>query len=87
MKQIKLSGRERAVIRAIDFTSGTSGGELLSITNIEPEDLVDILNGLISVGYAEVVPYADGTSVERFRDAVFEVNPAYAMELRDALRR
>ena len=87
MRQIKLSGRERAVLRAIDFATGTPGDELLEITNLVPEDLVDTLNGLIGIGFAEVAPYAERTSVETFRGALFEVNPSYALELREALRR
>lgn len=57
MKQIKLSGRERAVLRAIDFSTGSSGEELLERTQLAPEDLVDVLNGLMTVGYAEMRPY------------------------------
>lgn len=87
MKLIKLSGRERALLRAIDFANGTSGEELLKITNFVPEDFVDVMNGLISVGYAEVVPYAEFTTIEACRGAMFEVNPSYALELRTALRR
>jgi hypothetical protein len=87
MKQIKLTGRERAVLRSIDFSAGTLGEELLDRTRLEPEDLVDVLNGLITVGYAEVVPYAEHTSLETFRAAIFDVNPSYALQLREALVR
>ena len=85
MKIIKLNGRERSVLRAIDFSAGTPGDELLERTRLEPEDLVDLLNGLLSAGYAEVVPYAESTSVETVRTSVFEVNPSYALELRQAM--
>jgi DNA-binding MarR family transcriptional regulator len=67
MKQIKLSGRERAVLRAIDFSTGTLGQDLLEHTRLQPEDLVDILNGLMDVGYAEVVPFSEHTSSRRSR--------------------
>ena len=87
MKQIKLSGRERTVLRAIDFSTGTSGEEALEHTRLAPEDLVDVLNGLISVGYAEVAPYAESTSLETFRTSRFDVNPSYALELREAMVR
>ena len=87
MKQIKLSGRERTVLRAIDFSSGTPGEEILEHSRLDPEDLVDVLNGLISVGYAEVVPYAEATSLQTFRESQFEVNPSYALELRAAMVR
>jgi len=87
MKQIKLSGRERAVLRQIDFSAGTNGEELLERTRLEPEDLVAVLNGLMEVGYAEMNPYAEHTDEETFRDKVFEVNPSYVLELRAAMAR
>lgn len=87
MKKIKLSGRERSVLRAIDFSIGTTGEEIIERTRLEPEDLVDVLNGLLCVGYAEVVPYAETTTVETFRGALFEVNPSYALELKEAIFR
>jgi len=87
MKQIKLSGRERTVLRSIDFSAATPGAEILEHSRLAPEDLVDVLNGLISVGYAEVIPYAEMTSVATFRDSHFEVNPSYALELRAAMVR
>ena len=37
MREIKLSGREAVVIRAIGFAVGVSGQELLEATRIEPE--------------------------------------------------
>lgn len=85
MKQIKLTGRERSVLRYIDWNMGTKGVELLDCTKLEPDDLVDVLNGLMDVGYVEMVPYAEHTDVETFREKMFEVNPGYALELRAAM--
>lgn len=87
MKQIKLSGRERTVLRAIDFSTGTLGEELLERTKLEPEDLVDVLNGLMTVGYAEMRPYGETTSMETVGQTTFDVNPSYAIQLREALVR
>jgi hypothetical protein len=87
MKQIKLSGRERSVLRYIDWTSGTPGDELLEMTKLEADDLVGVLNGLMSVGYVEMVPYAEETDEATFRERTFEVNPSYAQELRAAMSR
>jgi hypothetical protein len=87
MKQIKLSGRERSVLRYIDWTSGTKGDELLEQTKLEGEDLVAVLNGLISAGYVEMVPYAEETDEATFCEKTFEVNPSYALELRSAMSR
>jgi hypothetical protein len=87
MKQIKLSGRERAVLRAIDFSTGSSGEELLERTQLAPEDLVDVLNGLMTVGYAEMRPYGETTSLQTVGQTTFDVNPSYAIQLREALVR
>jgi hypothetical protein len=87
MKQIKLSGRERSVLRYVDWSVGTKGSELLEATKIQPEDLVDVLNGLMSVGYMEMVPYAEATDVKTFHEKMFEVNPSYALELKSAMQR
>jgi hypothetical protein len=87
MKQIKLSGRERSVLRYIDFTTGSIGSELQENTKLEPEDLVAVLNGLMSAGYVEMVPYAEETNEATYHDKMFEVNPSYAQELRAAMSR
>ena len=87
MKTPKLNGRERAVMRAIDFSNGSSGAEIVEHTKIEPEDTVDVLNALLSIGYVETVPYAEQTTLETFAATMFVVNPSYAIELRAALVR
>ena len=87
MKQIKLSGREQAVLRAIDYTSGSTGDEIRETTHIEAEDVADILNGLCDTGYVEVFPYADKVTFLSYAASRFEVNPSYALELKEALRR
>ncbi len=87
MKQIKLTGRERSVLRYIDWNLGTKGGELLDCTRLEADDLVDVLNGLMEVGYVEMAPYAAHTDVATFREKTFEVNPGYSLDLRAAMMR
>lgn len=87
MKQIRLSGRERTVLRQIDFSCGTTGLDLIERTRLEPDDLVAVLNTLMSVGYAEMNPYAEETDEATFREKLFEVNPSYAQELRAAMAR
>ena len=59
MKQLKLSGRELAVLRSIDYASGSTGTEIRERTAIDGSDLVDILNGLAEVGYVETFPLVD----------------------------
>jgi hypothetical protein len=87
MKEIKLSGRERTVLRYIDWATGTKGGELRETTRLEPEDLVAVLNGLLEVGYLETEPYAEQTDEATFAEMIFEVNPSYALELKAAMAR
>jgi helix-turn-helix protein len=87
MKEIKLSGREQAVLRAIGYGSGSTGAEIQSHTGIDKEDVVDILNGLFDVGYVEILPTAERVTWSAFDEAHFEINPAYALQLKEALRR
>ena len=87
MRQIKLSGREAAVVKAIDFSTGTSGAEVLEQTRIAREDLIDILNGLMEVGYVECSPLRDHVDDDCFDKTIFDVNPSYALSLREALMR
>jgi hypothetical protein len=85
MRQIKLSGREIAVMKAIDFSTGTSGAEALEHTRLAREDLVDIVNGLMEVGYVECTPLRERVDEGCLDETIFEVNPSYALSLREAL--
>jgi len=83
MKTLKFSGRETAVIRAIDFATGTLGSEILAKTRLDLPDALDILNALLDAGFIETTP-AQQEHVEpaAFLQTTFEVNPAYAHDLR-----
>jgi hypothetical protein len=85
MKEIKLVGRERTVLRVIDWSLGSTGEELLVATRLEEDDLLDVLNGMIEVGYLETDPYVEKVEPEAFLTTKFEVNPGYAMQLKGAL--
>lgn len=87
MRKIKLSGREAAVVRCIDFTSNTPGLEIRERTHMEIEDLVDIVNGLLDAGFMETFPSSERVVAEKFDTTLFEINPAYAQDLRVATRR
>lgn len=87
MKHIKLSGREMVVLRAIGFALPLSGTEIQEATRLTDEDLSDVLNGLMVVGYVESTPYAENITAERVRETEFEINSAYSHELKEALRR
>ena len=87
MRTIKLTGREATVVRAIGFAEGMLGAELQDNTRMEAEDITDTLNSLISAGFVESVPYRDEVEMAEMPVTSFEVNAAYAHELKEALRR
>ena len=87
MRTIKLTGREATVLRAIGFAEGMLGAELQDNTRMEPDDITDTLNSLISAGFVESVPYRDEVELAELPVTSFEVNAAYAHELKEALRR
>lgn len=87
MKQIKLSGREMAVLRSIDYATGSTGKEIFDRTQIEGQDLADILNGLSDVGYVESFPPVEPITYLNYGDTRFEINPSYALQLKEAMKR
>lgn len=93
MKEIKLSGREKAAIKAIDDSTGSTGAEILERTKIDESDLLAMLNGLADVGYVEAypqdseIPFPAAVPANRFLETRFEVNPSYALQLREAMKR
>jgi hypothetical protein len=92
MKLIKLTGRELAVLRAIE-TLGSTGAEIYERTQIAAPDLADILNGMCEVGYVEAyrgespLPMVEQVKAAEVLITRFEVNPSYALELKKALAR
>ena len=53
MRDVKLSGREAAVVRAIGFAESMMGAEILDFTHMELDDVGDTLNGLIAAGLVD----------------------------------
>jgi hypothetical protein len=85
VKTMKFSGRETSVLRAIDFATGTLGAEVLVKTRIDAFDALDILNSLVDAGYIEANPAPPDQEPIKLKDFYhtrFEVNPAYAHELK-----
>jgi hypothetical protein len=87
MRNIKLSGREATLVRAIGFTEPMMGAELQDQTHMDSEDVTDTLNSLISAGFVESVPYSEEVQLAEMPVTAFELNPAYAQELKQALYR
>jgi negative regulator of sigma E activity len=87
MRHIKLSGREATVVRAIGFTEAMMGAELQDVCHMDGDDVTDTLNSLMSAGFVEAVPYYDEVQLAEMPVTAFELNPAYASELKQALYR
>jgi len=84
---MNLSGREMGILRTIGFGLGISGAELEERTQIAAEDLCDILNGLIEVGFVESRSLTEHVAVTEFATESFEINPSYANDLKLAMKR
>ena len=85
MRHIKLSGREVSIVRAIGFTESALGAEIQDNTHMEPEDVTDVINGLLAAGFIESVPFSEAVELAEMPVTAFEVNPAYVHDLRQAL--
>lgn len=86
-RQIKLNGRETGVMRAIGFGLGLTGTEIQERTQLDPEDLVDVLNTLLDMGYIETPTMKERVAVADYAAETFEINPSYATDLKAAMRR
>ena len=87
MRHIKLTGREACVVRAIGFTTSVPGLEIQEYVNMEPEDVADTLNSLMSAGFVESIPYYEQVEMAEMPGTMFEINPAYAHEIKAAFNR
>jgi hypothetical protein len=87
MRHIKLSGREATVVRSIGFTDAMMGAEIQDSTRMEVDDVTDTLNGLMSAGYVESIPFRDEVQIAEMPVTAFELNPAYIHGLKQALYR
>jgi len=87
MRTIKLTGREATVVRAIGFTGSVLGSEIQDFTRMESEGVTDTLNGLLAAGFAESIPYREHVQPTEMPVTAFEVNSAYAQELKRVLSR
>jgi hypothetical protein len=87
MRTIKLTGREANVVRAIGFAESMLGGEIQDFTRMQSEDVTDTLNSLISAGFVESIPYTEQVQLAEMPGTAFEINPAYAHQLKQALVR
>ncbi|HEV3244186.1 MAG TPA: hypothetical protein VGZ31_07220 [Chthoniobacterales bacterium] len=87
MRNVKLTGREASVVRAIGFTESMLGAEIQDYVRMESEDVTDTLNSLMSAGFVESIPYTEQVQLAEMPVTAFELNPAYSHELKRALNR
>jgi hypothetical protein len=87
MRAVKLTGREASVLRAIGFTDSALGTDIQDFTHMDVEDVTETLNGLLSAGFVESIPYSEEVQLAEMPVTAFEVNPAYVHEIRQALSR
>jgi hypothetical protein len=87
MRNVKLTGREASIVRAIGFTESMLGAEIQDYVRMESEDVTDTLNSLMSAGFVESIPYTEQVQLAEMPVTAFELNPAYSHELKRALNR
>lgn len=87
MRQVKLTGREASVVRAIGFAESMLGAEIQDYVRMESDDVTDTLNSLMAAGFVESIPYAEQVQLAEMPVTAFELNPAYTHELKRALIR
>ena len=87
MRQVKLTGREASVVRAIGFTESMLGAEIQDYVRMESEDVADTLNSLMAAGFVESIPYAEQIQLAEMPVTAFVLNPAYSHELKRAINR
>ena len=86
MRRIKLTGRERAVLKAIGFADARPGEQIHDYTQIPLEDLTDVLNALLTAGFVESLPYREQITAADLPTMEFEVNPSYAHKLKNSMQ-
>ena len=87
MRRIKLSGRELAVLKALGFARAVPGSDILDFTQMQADDVTDVLNALLAAGYVESKPYREQVTPAEMVTIEFEVNPGYVHELKAAMAR
>ncbi len=70
------------MVRAIGFTEAMAGVEIQEFTRMEPEDVTDALNSLMSAGFVESNPFYDQVEMADMPVTLFEINPAYVHEIK-----
>lgn len=75
------------VMRTIGFGLGLTGAEIQERTQVDPDDLCDILNTLLDIGYLSTPTMKERIPFLEYATETFEINPSYASDLKVAMRR
>ncbi len=75
------------MVRAIGFTESMLGAEIQDYVRMGSEDVADTLNSLIAAGFVESIPYFEEVQLAEMPVTAFELNPAYAHQLKEALQK
>ena len=86
-KEIRLTGREGAVLRAVGFGLGITGTELVERLQMDGDELVDVVNALLDSGYLETTSMRERVEAGDLASESFEVNPSYVGDLKEAMKR
>ena len=86
MSEIKLDGGEISVLKAIGF-GGTSisGDQLIQrVPNLGEAELIDILDGLMMMGYV-VSDKQSLRTIEEVKSTTFHINSGYSKDLHETV--
>jgi hypothetical protein len=85
-REIKLSGSEISVLKAIGLSGTQVFGKILlgKISDAEQVEFLDTLTGLIDQGYV-LSNKVNIRRIEEVETSFFRVSPAYARDLREAM--
>ena len=85
-RDINLDGVEISILKALGLSGNETQGDdlLLKIPDIEVSEMIDIMSGLVSLGYVDSDFPSISNSVA-FKKARFRVNSGYSHDLKEAL--
>ena len=75
------------MMRSIGFGMGITGSEIQERMALPDDEIVDILNTLMGMGYIETMTMKDRVTLADYATENFEINPSYATEIRLSMKR
>lgn len=85
-RDINLDGMEVSILKALGLSGNETQGEdlLQKISGVEIAELMDVMGGLISLGYVDS-DFPSISNSEAFKKARYRVNSGYSHDLKEAL--